>query len=245
MFGMRKTAKKSRHSLTSLGIVERSAARAHSALTAAGWAEIGYGYHGTVHAHPDHGDVIVRLAAKADGFGDYAALLRQGFPGSDGPHAPRVHDLNVSRCGALMTVASRLEDPPAEAWWLPYAYAVIADDPGIAMDEGVRTRFKAEWPAYEPFVDHPCFDGMREAFRAAWPGYEAYVAALRAVAPRALDPNVGNVLVDGAGNPVVNDPLCDDGNGLWRSPLAQLLSRWADALRGVFGDTWRRAPAAA
>lgn len=245
MFGFRDQARTSRHSLDALGIVERSAAKAHAALLAAGWPEIGYGYHGSVHAHPDHPDVVVRLARRADGFGDYAALLRRGFAGSEGPHAPRVHDMHVSRCGALMTVASRLAEPPEDAWWLPFAHAVIADRPGGEVDAGVRARFKAEWPRHEPSVDHPSFDGIREAFRAAWPGYEGYVSALRAVAPRGLDPNVGNVLVGRDGSPVVNDPLCDDGDGLWRSPLARLMSRCAEALRGLFGDAWRRAPAAA
>lgn len=232
-------------SLAALGIVERSAAKAHASLIAAGWAEIGYGYHGSVHAHPEHPDVVVRLARKADGFGDYAALLRKGFAGSDGPHAPRVHDLFVSRCGALMTVGSRLANPTPETWWLPYAHAVLADDAGVAMDEGVRERFKAEWPAYEPRVDHPSFDGIREDFRAAWPGYEAFVATLRAAAPRALDPNIGNVLVGLDGSPVVNDPLCDDGFGLWRSPLSQWTARFADTLRRWVSAPLGRAPAAA
>ena len=245
MFGMGQRKTTSGRSLGALGIVETSAAKAHAALLAGGWPEIGYGYHGSVHAHPDHPDVVVRLARKADGFGDYAALLRRGFAGSEGPHAPRVHDLHVSRCGALLTVASRLAEPPRDAWWLPFAHAVIADHPGTAMDEGVRTRFKAEWPGYEPRVDHPSFDGLREAFRSAWPGYEAYVASLRDVAPRGLDPNVGNVLVGPDGSPVVNDPLCDDGDGLWRSPLSRLLSRCRDGLSGLFGDMWRRAPATA
>lgn len=232
-------------SLASLGIVERSAAKAHAWLIAAGWAEIGYGYHGTVHAHPEHPDVVVRLARKADGFGDYAALLRKGFTGSDGPHAPRVHDLSVSRCGALMTVGSRLTNPTPGTWWLPYAHAVLADEAGVAMDEGVRERFKAEWPAYEPWVNHPSFDGIRENFRAAWPGYEAFVATLRAAAPRALDPNIGNVLVGLDGSPVVNDPLCDDGFGLWRSPLSRLTTRFADAFRRWVTEPPGRAPAAA
>jgi hypothetical protein len=245
MFGMGKHTKTAGPSLASLGIVERSSAKAHAALVAGGWPEIGYGYHGSVHAHPDHPDVVVRFARRADGFGDYAALLRKGFSGSDGPHAPRVHDLHVSRCGALMTVASRLAEPPHDAWWLPFAHAVIADHPGADMDEGVRTRFKAAWPGYEPLVDHPGFDGLREDFRAAWPGYEAYVAALRALSPRGLDPNVGNVLMARDGSPVVNDPLCDDGDGLWRSPLSRRLSRCLDALRGLLGDAWRRAPATA
>lgn len=245
MLGIRKNTRTSGHSLASLGIVEGSAAGAHAALFAAGWAEIGCGYHGTVHTHPSHPHVVVRLAPKADGFGDYAALLRKGFPGSDGPHAPRIHDMHVSRCGALMTVASRLAEPPQDVWWLPYAHAVIADHPGVEMDEGVCMRFKAEWPGHEPLVDHPSFDGIRENFRAAWPGYEAYVSALRAVAPRGLDPNVGNVLVGWDGSPVVNDPLCDDGDGLWRSPLVRLLSRRVDALRGMLGESWRRVPVAA
>ena len=241
--GQRKTT--SGRSLVALGIVERSAAKAHAALLAGGWPEIGYGYHGSVHAHPDHPDVVVRLARKADGFGDYAALLRRGFAGSDGPHAPRVHDLHVSRCGALLTVASRLAEPPRHAWWLPFAHAVIADHPGTEMDEGVRTRFKAEWPGYEPRIDDPSFDGLREDFRSAWPGYEVYVASLRDVAPRSLDPNVGNVLVGPDGSPVVNDPLCDDGDGLWRSPVSRLIARCRDGLLGFFGDMRRRAPAAA
>lgn len=245
MFRVGRHARTSGRSLASLGIVERSAAKAHAALVAGGWPEIGYGYHGSVHAHPDHPEVVVRLARKADGFGDYAALLRKGFSGSDGPHAPRVHDMHVSRCGALLTVAARLSEPPQDAWWLPYAHAVIADHPGAAMDEGVRARFKAEWPGHEPYVDHASFDGLREDFRAAWPGYEAYVASLRAVSVRGLDPNVGNVLVGRDGSPVVNDPLCDDGDGLWRSPLWRLLSRGADALRLLVADLWRRAPAAA
>lgn len=232
-------------SLAALGIVERSAAKAHASLIAAGWAEIGYGYHGSVHAHPEYPDVVVRLARKADGFGDYAALLRKGFVGSDGPHAPRVHDLSVSRCGALMTVGSRLTNPAPETWWLPYAHAVLADQAGVAMDEGVRERFKAEWPAYEPRVDHPSFDGIREDFRSAWPGYEAFVATLRAAAPRALDPNIGNVLVGLDGSPVVNDPLCDDGFGLWRSPLSRWTARAADALRRWLSAPFGRAPAAA
>ncbi len=232
-------------SLAALGIVERSAAGAHASLLATGWAEIGYGYHGSVHAHPDHPDVIVRLARKADGFGDYAALLRKGFRGSNGPHAPRVHDLSVSRCGALMTVGARLTNPRPDTWWLAYAHAVLADHPGVAMDEGVRQRFKAEWPAYEPFVNHPSFDGIREDFRASWPGYEAYVATLRAVSPRALDPNVGNVLVGQDGSPVVNDPLCDDGYGLWRSPLSRLIARIANALRRLADGPSARGPATA
>ncbi|MDX7952112.1 hypothetical protein P7D22_13105 [Lichenihabitans sp. Uapishka_5] len=242
---MGKRTKTPRHSLAWLGIVERSAAKAHAALVAAGWPEIGYGYHGSVHAHPDHPDVVVRFARKADGFGDYVALLRKGFSGSDGPHAPQVHDMHVSRCGALLTVASRLAEPSQGAWWLPFAHAVIADRPDAEMDEGVRTRFKAEWPDHEPYVDHACFDGIRDAFRTVWPGYEGYVAALRAVAPRGLDPNVGNVLVGSDGSPVVNDPLCDNGDGLWRSPLSKLLGRVGDALRGAIGQPWRRAPWAA
>ncbi|MGU3361533.1 hypothetical protein ACLBWX_14465 [Methylobacterium sp. M6A4_1b] len=232
-------------SLAALGIVERSAAGAHASLIAQGWAEIGYGYHGSVHAHPDHPEIVVRLARKADGFGDYAALLRRGFAGSDGPHAPRVHDLHVSRCGALMTVGARLTNPTPETWWLPYAHAVLADQAGVVLDEGVRERFKAEWPAHEPRVDHPSFDGLREDFRAAWPGFEAFVATLRAAAPRSLDPNVGNVLVGQDGSPVVNDPLCDDGFGLWRSPLSRLTIRCADALRRFAGASFGRAPAAA
>ncbi len=243
MFGFNNSVRASSPTLSSLGIVERSAEHAYAALIAAGWAQIGYGYHGTVHAHPDHPDVVVRLARKADGFGDYAALLRSGFPGSDGPHAPRVHDLHVSACGALMTVGSRLEYPARESWWLAYAHAVIADQPGAAMEEGVRERFKAEWPSHEPFVDHPGFDGIRERFRAAWPGYEAFVAALRAAAPQGLDPNVGNVLVGLDGSPVVNDPLCDDGHGLWRSPASRLLTRCAEALRAV--PSWFRPHGAA
>ncbi|MDB5646899.1 hypothetical protein, partial [Methylobacterium sp.] len=161
MFGFRNRVDTSRPSLDALGIVERSAAKAHASLIATGWTEIGFGYHGSVHAHAAHPDVVVRLARKADGFGDYAALLCRGFAGSDGPHAPRVHDLSVSRCGALMTVGSRLTNPAPDAWWLAYAHAVIADHPGAAMDEGVRDRFRAEWPAHEPRVDHPSFDGIR------------------------------------------------------------------------------------
>lgn len=245
MFGFKKRVEASSRTLDGLGIVERSAAKAHAALLASGWNEIGYGYHGSVHAHPDHPDIVVRLARKADGFGDYAALLLKGFPGSAGPHAPRVHDMHVSRCGALMTVGSRLTDPARDAWWLPYAHAVIADHPGVEMDEGVRARFMAEWPAHEPRVDHPSFDGIREEFRAAWPSFEGYVAALRAASPRGLDPNVGNVLLGRDGSPVVNDPLCDDGFGLWRSPLARLLSRWADALRRSAVEAFARAPATA
>lgn len=232
-------------SLAALGIVDRSAAGAHAALLATGWAEIGYGYHGSVHAHPDHPDVVVRFARKADGFGDYAALLRKGFAGSDGPHAPRVHDLSVSRCGALMTSGARLSNPAPGTWWLAYAHAVLADHPGMAMDEGVRDRFRAEWPAHEPRIDHPSFDGIREAFRTAWPGYETFVTALRAASPRPLDPNIGNVLVGTDGSPVVNDPLCDDGFGLWRSPLSRAAARFVDALRRVAGEALGWAPAAA
>jgi hypothetical protein len=245
MLGFRNRSRNAGPSLAALGIRERSAARAHASLLAAGWAEIGYGYHGSVHAHPDHPDVVVRLARKADGFGDYAALLRKGFAGSDGPHAPRVHDLSVSPCGALMTVGARLADPAPGCWWLAYAHAVLADHPGAVMDEGVRDRFRAEWPAHEPRVDHPSFDGIREDFRAAWPGYEAFVATLRAASPRALDPNVGNVLVGLDGSPVVNDPLCDDGFGLWRSPLRRWSTRVLAALRRLVGETPGRAPAAA
>lgn len=217
MVRFRSRNKRAGFSLAALGIVERSADKAHASLVAAGWTEIGYGYHGSVHAHPDHPDVIVRLARKANGFGDYAALLRKGFAGSDGPHVPRVHDLSVSRCGASMTVGSRLTDPRSETWWL----------------------------AYEPFVDHPSFDGIHEDFRASWPGYEAYVATLRAVSPRALDPNVGNVLVGQDGSPVVNDPLCDDGYGLWRSPLSRLTARIANALRRLADGISARGPATA
>jgi len=231
MFGFWNSVGTSSPTLAALGIVERSAENAHAALVAAGWAQIGHGYHGTVHAHPDHPEVVVRLARKADGFGDYAALLRAGFPGSDGPHAPRVHDMSVSGCGALLTVGSRLDYPPHETWWLPYAHAVIADHPSVLADAGVRERFKEVWPHHEPSVDDPGFDGIREAFRAAWPGYEAYVSALRAAAPRALDPNIGNVLVGRDGSPVVNDPLCDDGFGLWQTPSAGMLARCLDALR--------------
>lgn len=245
MFGFKNQVGTPSPSLTGLGIVERSAAKAYASLIESGFAEIGFGYHGTVHAHPEHPDVVVRLARKADGFGDYAALLRKGFPGARGPHAPRIHDLHVSRCGALMTVGSRLTNPEHDAWWLPYAHAVIADHPGVEMDAGVRDRFKAEWPAYEPRIDHPSFDGIRERFRTAWPGYEAYVATLRAASPRELDPNIGNVLVGLDGSPVVNDPLCDDGFGLWRSPFARLLGRWADALRRSVAGALVRAPAAA
>ncbi|GJE16937.1 hypothetical protein [Methylobacterium marchantiae] len=242
MFGFGKRETTSGPSLAAMGIVERSAAGAYAALIAGGWSEIGFGYHGTVHAHPDHPDVVVRFARKADGFGDYAALLRKGFAGSDGPHAPRIHDIHVSRCGALMTVGSRLTDPARDAWWLAYAHAVIADHPGVAMDDGVRDRFKVEWPAHEPRVDHASFDGIREAFRTAWPGYEAYVAGLRAVSPQGLDPNIGNVLVGDDGSPVVNDPLCDDGHGLWRSPLSRALARYADLLRRRLSDASGRAP---
>lgn len=242
MFGFRTRDKTSAPSLAALGIVERSADGAYATLLATGWSEIGFGYHGTVHAHPDHPEVVVRFARRADGFGDYAALLRAGFTGSDGPHAPRIHDMHVSRCGALMTVGSRLSDPARDAWWLAYAHAVIADHPGVAMDEGVRNRFKAEWPAHEPRIDHASFDGIREAFRAAWPGYEAYVARLRAVSPQELDPNIGNVLVGGDGSPVVNDPLCDDGYGLWRSPLSRGWSRFMDILRRPAGNAPGRAP---
>ncbi len=243
MLGFRNRKKLTSPSLAALGIVERSADKAYASLIATGWTEIGYGYHGSVHAHPDHPDVVVRLARKADGFGDYAALLLRGFAGSDGPHAPRVHDLSASRCGALMTVGARLTNPTPDTWWLAYAHAVLADHPGVTMDEGVRERFKAEWPTYEPRVDHPSFDGIREAFRAAWPGYEAFVATLRAASPRALDPNVGNVLVGQDGCPVVNDPLCDDGYGLWRSPLSRLATRVADALCRLVGEPWGRGPA--
>ena len=245
MLGFKNRTRLPRRSLAALGIVERSAAKAHASLVASGWAEIGYGYHGSVHAHPDHPDIVVRLACKADGFGDYAGLLRQGFAGSDGPHAPRVHDLSVSRCGALMTVGSRLTNPTPETWWLAYAHAVLADQPGVAMDEGVRQRFKAEWPTYEPRIDHQSFDGIRERFRAAWPGYESFVAALRAAAPRALDPNVGNVLIGCDGSPVVNDPLCDESFGLWRSQLARWIARFADALRHGLGEIASRGPATA
>ena len=242
MFGFRNQVDASSPSLATLGIAERSAANAYAALIATGWSEIGFGYHGTVHAHQDHPDVVIRFARKADGFGDYAALLRKGFAGSNGPHAPRIHDMHVSRCGALMTVGSRMFNPAHDTWWLAYAHAVIADHPGIAMDEGVRDRFKTEWPAHEPQVDHPSFDGIREAFRTAWPGYEAYVAALRAVSPQSLDPNIGNVLVGDDGSPVVNDPLCDDGYGLWRSPLLRVSARYADLVRRLASEAIGRAP---
>lgn len=245
MFGINNTMRSSSPTLASLGITERSAENAYTALLDAGWAQIGYGYHGTVHAHPDRTDVVVRLARVADGFGDYAALLRKGFSGSDGPHAPRVHDLHVSGCGALLTVASRLEYPDHKSWWLPYAHAVIADRPGAPMDEGVRERFKAVWPDHEPRIDDPGFDGIRERFRAAWPGYEPFVAALRAAAPQGLDPNIGNVLMGLDGSPVVNDPLCDDGHGLWRSPLSRLVSRWAATMRWLLQGAWVQGPAAA
>jgi len=242
MLGFRSRDKVAKPSLAALGIVERSAAKAHASLIATGWAEIGYGYHGSVHAHPDHPEVVVRLARKADGFGDYAALIRKGFAGSDGPHAPRVHDLFVSRCGALMTVGSRLSTPSSDTWWLAYAHAVIADHPGVIMDEGVRERFMAEWPAHEPRIDHSSFDGIREDFRAAWPEYEAFVATLRAASPRALDPNVGNVLVGQDGSPIVNDPLCDDGFGLWRSPVSRLAARLANAFQRFTDDALGRGP---
>lgn len=81
MFGFKNRVRTSGPTLAALGIVERSAANAYAGLLAAGWCELGFGYHGTVHAHPDHPDVVVRLARKADGFGDYAALLRKGSPG--------------------------------------------------------------------------------------------------------------------------------------------------------------------
>ncbi len=110
MFGMGLPTKTSGHSLVSLGILERSAAKAHAAFVASGWREIGYGYHGTVHAHADHPDVVVRLARKADGFGDYAALLRKGFSGSNGPHALRI---------------SRMVGSDFTPWW-----AVISRDHG-------------------------------------------------------------------------------------------------------------------
>ena len=242
MFGFRNQKKTFSPSLVALGINERSATGAYATLLAMGWSEIGFGYHGTVHAHPDHPDVVVRFARKADGFGDYVTLLREGFAGSDGPHAPRIHDMHVSRCGALMTVGTRLTNPPRDVWWLAYAHAVIADHPGITMDEGVRDRFRAEWPAHEPRVDHSSFDGIREAFRASWPEYEAFVANLRAVSPQGLDPNIGNVLVGSNGSPVVNDPLCDDGYGLWRSPLSRVLSRSADMLRRLVGNAPSKAP---
>ncbi len=240
MYGFKNQVGASSPSLAGLGITERTAAGAYDALIAAGWAQIGYGYHGTVHAHPSHPDIVVRLARKADGFGDYAALLRRGFAGSDGPHAPRVHDLHVSGCGALLTVGGKLDYPDHATWWLPFAHAVIADHPGQAMDPGVRERFMKVWPDHEPFVDHPSFDGLRERFRAAWPGYEPFVSALRAAAPQGLDPNVGNVLVGRDGSPVVNDPLCDDGHGLWREPdpcLAERLIGLVRAgLRGMAGS---------
>lgn len=242
MFGFKTQETTSSPSLSALGIIERSAAQAHATLIAMGWSEIGFGYHGSVHAHPDHPDVVVRFARKADGFGDYAALLRKGFAGSNGPHAPRVHDMHISRCGALMTVGTRLSEPARDVWWLAYAHAVIADHPGSAMDDGVRDRFKVEWPAHEPRIDHASHDGIRERFRATWPGYEAYVAALRSVSPQGLDPNIGNVLMCLDGNPVVNDPLCDDGHGLWRSPLARVMGRIVEGLRRWVGDALGRAP---
>lgn len=242
MFGFKTQETTSSPSLSALGIIERSAAQAHATLIAMGWSEIGFGYHGSVHAHPDHPDVVVRFARKADGFGDYAALLRKGFAGSNGPHAPRVHDMHISRCGALMTVGKRLSEPARDVWWLAYAHAVIADHPGSAMDDGVRDRFKVEWPAHEPRIDHASHDGIRERFRATWPGYEAYVAALRSVSPQGLDPNIGNVLMCLDGNPVVNDPLCDDGHGLWRSPLARVMGRIVEGLRRWVGDALGRAP---
>ncbi|MCJ2015834.1 hypothetical protein MKK84_00065 [Methylobacterium sp. E-065] len=242
MFGFKTQETTSSPSLSALGIIERSAAQAHATLIAMGWSEIGFGYHGSVHAHPDHPDVVVRFARKADGFGDYAALLRKGFAGSNGPHAPRVHDMHISRCGALMTVGTRLSEPARDVWWLAYAHAVVADHPGSAMDDGVRDRFKVEWPAHEPRIDHASYDGIRERFRATWPGYEAYVAALRSVSPQGLDPNIGNVLMCLDGNPVVNDPLCDDGHGLWRSPLARVMGRIVEGLRRWVGDALGRAP---
>ncbi len=244
MFGTRKTSGRNGRgpTLASLGVTDVTAAGAHQALVASGWPEIGHGYHGSVHAHEDHPGVVVRLARKVDGFGDYAALLRRGFHGSEGPHAPRILDMRVSRCGALLTVSSRLSEPPGDAWWLPFAHAVIA---GATMDEGVRERFVATWPGHVPHVDAPSFDGVRERFRAAWPGYEPFVEALRRVAPQGLDPNVGNVLVDGEGRPVVNDPLCDDGHGLWLSPSRRLALRWSAALRGLAATGRRRSPVAA
>jgi len=157
MFRFKTQETTSTPSLSMLGIIERSAAKAHAELIATGWSEIGFGYHGSVHAHPNHPDVVVRFARKADGFGDYAALLRKGFAGSNGPHAPRVHDMHISRCGALMTVGSRLIEPARDVWWLAYAHAVIADHPGTAMDEGVRDRFKVEWPTHEPRIDHASY----------------------------------------------------------------------------------------
>jgi hypothetical protein len=245
MLGFLNLVGTSSRSLSALGITERSADGAYAALVASGWAEIGFGYHGTVHAHPDHPDVVVRFARKADGFGDYAALLRRGFAGSDGPHAPRIHDMHVTPCGALLTVGSRLSEPAPGAWWLPYAHAVIADHPGVEMDAGVRERFMKAWPAYEPFVDHAGFDGIRESFRAAWPAYEPYVAALRAASPKELDPNVGNVLVGPDGSPVVNDPLCDDGLGLWMEPVPASANRFADALLRAVARLNPAAPATA
>ena len=230
--------------LASLGIVDLTATHAHDALVAGGWPEIGHGYHGSVHAHERHPDVVVRLARRADGFGDYAALLRRGFPGSDGPHAPRVADMHVSRCGALLTVSSRLREPDADAWWLAYAHAVLADD-GAPVAEDARDRFAARWPGREPEVDHPCYDdGTRERFRATWPGYEPFVAALRRVAPQRLDPNEGNVLEGPGGHPVVNDPLCDDGHGLWLSPARRLARRVARRVASGLAALPRRGRAA-
>jgi hypothetical protein len=138
-----------------------------------------------------------------------------------------------------------LDYPDHAAWWLPFAHAVLADHPGVAMDAGVRERFKAQWPAYEPYVDHPSFDGLRERFRASWPGYEPFVAALRAAAPQGLDPNIGNVLVGRDGSPVVNDPLCDEGHGLWRSPLAGFVSRVLATAGEMFGEARGQAAATA
>ncbi len=249
MFGIGKSTKNtgaSRRSLSALGIAERSAARGHAALLAAGWAEIGYGYHGSVHAHPGHPDVVVRFARKADGFGDYAALLRRGFAGSEGPHAPRIHDLHVSRCGALTTVASRLAEPPRDAWWLPFAHAVIADHPGVAMDDGRA---------------HPLPGGMARP-RAARRRSRASTGCGRRSAPpgpatRPMSRRCGTRRRAGSTRTSATSSsawtaarwsttrCATTATACGGPPLSRAFDRLGEALREALAGAWRKAPAAA
>ncbi|UNC16113.1 hypothetical protein FE249_17815 (plasmid) [Acidiphilium multivorum] len=76
-----------------------------------GFEWIGEGDNAAVFAHPDHPDIVVRIAAEADGFLLLAVMAAAGLPrGADRTMLPVVYDARMLESGAVITVIERLHE---------------------------------------------------------------------------------------------------------------------------------------
>ncbi|WP_174502086.1 hypothetical protein [Acidiphilium sp. C61] len=76
-----------------------------------GFEWIGEGDNATVFTHPDHPDIVVRIAAEADGFLLLAVMAAAGLPsGVDRAMLPVVHDARLLDGGSTITVVEWLHE---------------------------------------------------------------------------------------------------------------------------------------